>query len=146
MAERRLHCILILLLISLIITASLKAQIIKQPIPDKLVVLTFDDAVSSHAEFVAPLLKKYEFGGTFFVCEFPPDFADKEKYMTWEQIADLSEMGFEIANHTQTHTHVTEMNKQEFIEELVFIEDKAVSFDIPKPVSFAYPAYETEPY
>ena len=29
-----------------------------KPIPDHLVVLTFDDAVSSHATFVAPLLKK----------------------------------------------------------------------------------------
>ncbi|MEP7365288.1 MAG: polysaccharide deacetylase family protein [Acidobacteriota bacterium] len=45
-----------------------------QPVPDKLVVLTFDDGVVSHATFVAPLLKQYGFGGTFFVCEFPPDF------------------------------------------------------------------------
>lgn len=29
-----------------------------EPVPDKLVVLTFDDSVASHATFVAPLLKK----------------------------------------------------------------------------------------
>jgi len=31
--------------------------ILLKPIPDKLVVLTFDDACLSHATFVAPLLK-----------------------------------------------------------------------------------------
>ena len=47
-----------------------QAQILKKPIPDKLVVLTFDDAVLSHYTNVAPLLKKYKFGGTFFVTVF----------------------------------------------------------------------------
>lgn len=51
-----------------------------EPIPDRLVVLTFDDASASHATFVAPLLKKFGFTATFFVCEFPPDFDDKTKY------------------------------------------------------------------
>lgn len=64
------------------LAASLAAQ--TTPIPDKLVVLTFDDGVVSHAAHVAPLLKQYGFGATFFVCEFPPDFHDKSKYMTWE--------------------------------------------------------------
>ncbi len=41
----------------------------------KTVILTFDDAVSNHRAFVAPLLKELGFNATFFVCEFPPDFA-----------------------------------------------------------------------
>ena len=40
-----------------------------EPIPDRLVVLTFDDSVASHATFVAPLLKKHGFGATFFITE-----------------------------------------------------------------------------
>ncbi len=121
------------------------AQLVTQPIPDKLVVLTFDDAVSTHATFVAPLLKKYGFGGTFFVCEFPPDFDDKRKYMRWEQIQELSEMGFEIGNHTWHHTHLNEMNEAQLNEELAFIEKKCAALGIEKPVSFAYPAYLTDP-
>ena len=120
--------------------------VLRQKIPDRLVVLTFDDAVSSHATFVAPLLKKYGFGATFFVTEFPPDFAtDKKKYMTWEQIQTLSKMGFEIGNHTHNHTHVTKMNREQFISELEYIEEKCQSLGIPKPVSFAYPGYSTHP-
>lgn len=39
------------------------------PIPDHLIALTFDDSVASHATFVAPLLKKLNFGATFFITE-----------------------------------------------------------------------------
>ena len=32
--------------------------------PERVVILTFDDAAVSHATFVAPRLKKYGFGAT----------------------------------------------------------------------------------
>src|SRR3954470_3728700 len=83
-----------------------QSQILRQPIPDKLVVLSFDDGPVSHATTVAPLLKKYGFTATFFVCEFPPDFSDKTKYMSWQQMQQLDKMGFEVANHTHHHVNV----------------------------------------
>ncbi len=118
---------------------------VQKPVPDKLIVLTFDDAVLSHYTNVAPMLKKYGFGATFFVCEFggTPAFADKTKYMTWEQIAGLNSMGFEIGNHTWHHTHVNKMDNARFTAELEYIEGKCSEYHIPKPVSFAYPGYDT---
>jgi peptidoglycan/xylan/chitin deacetylase (PgdA/CDA1 family) len=115
-----------------------------QAMPDRVVVLTFDDASASHATFVAPLLKKYGFGATFFICEYP-GFEDKAAYMTWEQIRLLHEMGFEVANHTRTHTHVDKMKKEQLVAELEAIEAKCKEQGIPRPVSFAYPAYATHP-
>ncbi len=112
---------------------------------DKVVVLTFDDSAVTHATFVAPLLKKYGFGATFFVCEFPPDFDDKTKYMSWAQIRALDEMGFEIGSHTRTHKHVDKMKAAEFVAELGYIEQKCESLGIAKPKSFAYPAYVSTP-
>jgi peptidoglycan/xylan/chitin deacetylase (PgdA/CDA1 family) len=122
-----------------------QAQGIKKAIPDKLVVLTFDDAVLSHYTNVAPLLKKYGFTATFFVCEFggKPDFSDKTKYMSWEQIGELSKIGFEIGNHTWHHSHVNKMDEAKFTAELEYIEQKFTEYHIPKPVSFAYPGYDT---
>lgn len=123
-----------------------ESKVRRQSTFERVVVWTFDDASTSHITFVAPLLKAHGFGATFFICEFPPDFAtDKKKYMTWEQIRALHEMGFEIANHTRTHTHVDQMGKAQMVEELVFIEARCEEHGIPKPVSFAYPAYETHP-
>ncbi|QDA59444.1 polysaccharide deacetylase family protein [Hymenobacter jejuensis] len=121
------------------------AQIVRQPIPDKLVVLTFDDGPVTHAAFVAPLLKKYGFGGTFFVCEFPPNFADKTKYMSWQQIRQLDRMGFEVANHTLTHKHVNKLTKPQLVAELDSLEKRCQTYQIPRPVTFAYPGYDTAP-
>lgn len=76
--------------------------------PERVVVLTFDDSVRSHATFVAPLLEKYGFGATFFIREFPPEFADKTKYMTWEQIRSLHDNHYtviamrDLAKYVQT--------------------------------------------
>ncbi len=53
--------------------------LLRRPIPDRLVVLTFDDAPVTHVTFAAKILRKYKFGATFFICEFPPNFADKTK-------------------------------------------------------------------
>jgi peptidoglycan/xylan/chitin deacetylase (PgdA/CDA1 family) len=118
-----------------------KAQIITKKIPEKLVVLTFDDATASHYSVVAPLLKEYGFGATFFVCEFPPNFSDTTKYMNWRQIKELDKMGFEIANHTRTHPPVAKLSREALSEELNYIERKCDSLKIKKPVSFAYPGY-----
>lgn len=48
--------------------------------PRKTIVLTFDDAVANHATFVATLLRQYRFNATFYVCEFPPDFAKPDTF------------------------------------------------------------------
>ncbi len=111
------------------------------PIPDKLVVLTFDDAAVSHATVVAPLLKKFGFGGTFFVCEFGPDFDDKAKYMSWEQIAGLDAAGLEVASHTRSHKHTSAMAPGEFEQELQWVERRCGELGMGRPRAFAYPAY-----
>ena len=113
----------------------------KKQIPDKLVVLTFDDATASHYSVVAPLLKKYGFGATFFICEFPPNFSDTAKYMNWRQIQELNRMGFEIANHTQNHPAIAKLPEDKIIKQLNYIERKCDSMKIVRPVTFAYPGY-----
>ncbi|MBD2722051.1 polysaccharide deacetylase family protein [Hymenobacter sp. BT189] len=122
------------------------AQVIRRPVPDKLIVLTFDDAAVSHATYVAPLLKKYRFGGTFFVCEFrEPPFADKTKYMSWAQIRGLHRQGFEVASHTLTHQHVNKLSRPQLGAELDSIEARCRAWGIPRPTTFAYPGYDTHP-
>lgn len=120
---------------------SLDAQILKKPIPDKLVILTFDDAPASHYSVVAPLLKKYDFEGTFYVCEFPPNSKDSTLYMNWRQIQALDQLGFEIGNHTHTHANVSKLTQEEFDAQLAYIEHKSDSLGIQKITNFAYPGY-----
>jgi len=119
-----------------------KAKTGSVPLPEKVVVLSFDDAISSHYSVVAPILKDYGFGATFFICEFPPDFDnDKTKYLGWEQIAELNKMGFEIGNHTRTHEDIGKLSNEQLTDELNYIDEKCKSHGIPKTVTFAYPGY-----
>jgi peptidoglycan/xylan/chitin deacetylase (PgdA/CDA1 family) len=117
-----------------------------RPVPDRLVVLTFDDAALTHATYVAPLLRKYGFGATFFVCEFrEPPFADKTRYMSWAQIRQLHRWGFEVGSHTLTHRHVNKMTERELTAELDSLQGRCRSHRIARPVTFAYPGYDTSP-
>jgi len=133
--------ILIILLLTFSGWYSGYCQILKRQIPNNLVVLTFDDATESQYSVVAPLLKQFGFGATFFVCEFPSKSIDKSAYMNWQQIKELDKMGFEIANHTRTHAAVSNLSKSQFIQELNYIEAKCDSMGIEKPTNFAYPGY-----
>jgi len=98
----------------------------QQPVPDKLVVLTFDDSVASQATFVAPLLKKHGFGATFFITEGFEFLVDKTHYMRWEQIKALHEDGFEIGNHTRKHAGVTKQKLEQLRSDVEFIEQGSV--------------------
>ncbi|MGQ8336842.1 polysaccharide deacetylase family protein [Sunxiuqinia sp. A32] len=133
-----------LFLIILLLSISMygNCRILKKKIPDKLVVLTFDDAVASHYSIVAPFLKQYGYGATFFVCEFPPNFKDSTRYLNWRQIKQLDEMGFEIANHTRNHPLLSRLNSKQILDQLEYIKKKCDSMNIMKPVTFAYPAYD----
>lgn len=108
-------------------------------IPDKLIVLTFDDSVASHYTVVRPLLKQYGFGATFFITEGFSFLTNKKDYMTWEQIAELHRDGFEIGNHTRDHMSVTAANLGRLREQVETINAECVAHGIPRPVSFAYP-------
>lgn len=112
-------------------------------IPDKLVVLTFDDSAISHATIVAPILKKHGFGATFFITEGFDFATNKKHYMTWKQIKALHDAGFEIGNHTRRHIGVNRQKPEQIDADVAYIEAQCKTHDIPKPVSFCYPGYAT---
>lgn len=114
---------------------------------EKRVILTFDDAVSSHRRFVAPLLMELGFTATFFVCEFPPDFeTNKAQYMTWDEIKELDSLGFEVANHTLTHAGLNGMKPRDFEKQLLALETRFQRYGIPKSENFAYPGGQGAAY
>ena len=131
---RRLLAALLPVLVSLTAQASPPA-----PVPDKVVVLTFDDASASHHAIARPLLKRLGFGATFFITEGFTFRTNKRDYLTWEQIAELHRDGFEIGNHTRDHLGITEKNVPRLAEQLEAIATRCREHGIPAPVSFAWP-------
>lgn len=86
----------------------------KEPIPEKSVAITFDDAWGSIYDIAFPVLKKYGFPATFFIYT---DFIGGGKAMSWDQIQKLSEEGFDIQCQTKTHRNLTTPKKNESFEE-----------------------------
>ncbi len=114
-------------------------------VPDRLVVLTFDDSVASHATYVAPLLKQYGFGATFFITEGFEFTTDKTHYLTWEQIKALDAAGFEIGNHTRHHAAVPRQTPEQVAADVEYIEQQCTAHGIRRPTSFCYPGYQSSP-
>lgn len=120
-------------------TGSIAAQL-RPPI----VILTFDDGSVTHYRTVAPLLRRYGFGATFFVCEYPRKPDKVSKNMTWSQIAALDSMGFEIGNHTGHHRGVGKLTADALRREIAYIEDRCREHGIRKPTSFGYPGNRSD--
>jgi peptidoglycan/xylan/chitin deacetylase (PgdA/CDA1 family) len=115
------------------------------PIPDRLVVLTFDDASKSHFTVARPILLKYRFGATFFITEgfdFP---TNKREYLSWDEIAQLHKDGFEIGNHTRDHLGVTARTLKDLTAQVRGITASCRKHGIPEPTSFAYPGNAIHP-
>jgi len=110
-------------------------------IPDRLVVLTFDDGCKSQATFVGPLLKHCGFGATFYITEGLNFLKDKERYMTWEEVRELHESGFEIGNHTRHHKNVNSQSREELLADTEHIDLRCKEYSIPIPETFCYPGY-----
>jgi len=108
-----------------------------QPIPAKTVVLTFDDAVRSHLDVVAPLLKQNGFGATFFISH--AWMSDQEHFLAWTNVAQLHRMGFEIGNHSWTHAGFnTPRAASRLAGELGLVEIALNSVGVPKPITFGW--------
>ena len=110
-----------------------------KPIPDGVVVLTFDDGNRSDYSYVGPLLKSYGFGATFFLTEGLGFLDNKAHYVTWEEVRALHEDGFEIGNHTRHHKNVNTQSQEELLADLIHIDERCREHGIPVPETFGYP-------
>jgi peptidoglycan/xylan/chitin deacetylase (PgdA/CDA1 family) len=72
------------------------------PLPDKPVVLTFDDGYEDNYASALPVLRASGFPATFFVItRFVDD--GRPGYMTWDQLREMAAAGMEIGSHALDH-------------------------------------------
>ncbi|MEK7833879.1 MAG: polysaccharide deacetylase family protein, partial [Acidobacteriota bacterium] len=109
----------------------------RKPVPPKTVVLTFDDAVKTHLTVVAPLLKQLGFRATFFITQ--KWMEDQAYFLTWDEVARIHRLGFEIGNHSWTHANFGSAESGAKLgAELELVEKELAKVGVPKPVSFAW--------
>jgi peptidoglycan/xylan/chitin deacetylase (PgdA/CDA1 family) len=80
----------------------LSALTLGTPLPERAVVLTFDDGYRSLMDHAVPAMREYGYTGTVFVItqlmdeEFP-------QFLTWPEAEALYAEGWKIEPHTKTH-------------------------------------------
>jgi peptidoglycan/xylan/chitin deacetylase (PgdA/CDA1 family) len=96
-------------------------------LPEKPVILTFDDAYDSIYRYAAPLMLEYGFTGTVFVISRFVDCwnhwdvnlgGKKFKHLSWSQLAELKKMGFAIESHGVSHSDMTQVSNNRLYREL----------------------------
>lgn len=105
-------------------------------IPEKPVVITFDDGYKGNYEYAYPLLKEFKFPATMFVIS---NYVGGTDFMTTEQLKEMSNNGIEIESHTSKHDDLSKLNETEQVETLKNAKTSLEKI-IEKPVDFvAYP-------
>ncbi len=92
----------------------------------KPVILTFDDGWVTQYKNGFPILKAHHAKAVFYI--FPNPISKDERFMTWEQLAELRDNGMEIAGHTLTHPLLSkqtpEMLHHEMYDSKTILESK----------------------
>jgi len=74
-----------------------------EPLPEKPVIITFDDGYRDNYENAFPLLRERQMTATFFLVI---DFIDRERpeYLTWDMVREMYTGGMSIEVHGVDHT------------------------------------------
>jgi peptidoglycan/xylan/chitin deacetylase (PgdA/CDA1 family) len=116
--------------------ASRFSEAVLEPPSAKTVAITFDDGFGSVYDLARPILRRLGLVGTVFVpTDFPEDPAsplrwpgidhwvggrhhDELRPMSWDQLAELADEGWEIGSHTKSHPHLPTLDDSALDTEL----------------------------
>jgi len=108
-----------------------------KPIPEKSVVITFDDGYVDNYQYAYPILKEFNLKATVFVI---PKTIDKRKnYMTSNQLKELQLNGIDIQSHTLDHEKLTTLS---YKQQLNTLKESKIALEkiLSKKVNYiAYP-------
>lgn len=118
------------------------------PLPSKPVVITFDDGYENNHSAAFPILKEFGFPATIFIVVYTvegdnrwhdPKSETRIAMLSWKQILELRDGGWEIGSHTLNHprlpTLTPEKRKEEMEKSREILKQKLGYL----PDTFAYP-------
>jgi peptidoglycan/xylan/chitin deacetylase (PgdA/CDA1 family) len=106
------------------------------PIPEKSVMLTFDDNDLDQYTVAYPELQKYGFKGVFFIMTVT---MGKPRYMSREQIREISDAGHVIGSHTWDHKNVKKYEDADWATQIEKPSRQLEEITGKKIEYFAYP-------
>src|SRR3954447_21965023 len=110
-------------------------QAITEPPGLRTVAITFDDAYRSVLELALPIMRRHGLTGSIYVpTDWPERVAPMSwagidqwiggpheqelRCLTWDQLGELAQEGWEVGSHTCSHPHLTQLSDAELAAEL----------------------------
>lgn len=113
---------------------SLTFDMLKQGMPEKAVIVSFDDGFRTVYENAFPVMKRYGIVGNVYL---PTAYIGKiQNFLTWDMVQELLEAGWYFAAHTHTHMDIRRMDEVSAAQELT-----ANNFEIEKRTGYIPEAF-----
>lgn len=106
------------------------------PLPEKSVMITFDDTNLNQYTEGLPILEKYGFKGVFFMMTVS---IGKERYMSKAQIKSLSDKGHDVQLHTWDHKNVKKFEEKDWNIQITKAAQTLENITGKEVVHFAFP-------
>lgn len=106
------------------------------PLPEKSVLITFDDGYMDNYTYLFPILKELDFKATIFLIT---SGIDDGYYLSTDQILEMHKYGIDFGSHTVNHSHLTELTNHEIISELTNSRDVLKKILKTNITSIAFP-------
>ena len=117
-------------------------------LPEKPVILTFDDGMADFFTEALPVLTHYSFPATLYIvtafvngtCDWLRREGESTRLMmTWEQIAQVQAAGIECGAHTHTHPQLDMLSSSQAQHEIITCKNILEEHLGQRVTSFAYP-------
>jgi len=108
-------------------------------LPEKPIMITFDDTDEDQFTVGNTTLKKHGFKGVYFIMTVSIDRKGRINYMTKEQIKQLSDEGNTIASHTYDHKNFAQFTDSDWKTQIDEPTKKLEEITGKKVQYFAYP-------
>lgn len=92
-------------------------------LPEKPIVITFDDGYRNNYRYAYPILKKYGFTATIFVAtktigginefDYLANIQPKNQMLSWNEIKEMNDSGITIGAHTIDHVRLSKISQSE---------------------------------
>ncbi|WP_391647940.1 polysaccharide deacetylase family protein [Streptomyces violarus] len=115
-----------------------------RPLPERPVLITFDDGYEGVHRHALPVLAKHGFPATLFVStgwiQGPYDTGGGlDTMLDWDQVRELAAAGVEIGGHSHSHPQLDQVSAATLRFELIHCKEIVADQLGTVPASFAYP-------